>query len=111
MLGVGMSIHSVRDALQESDLAIAVTGAGVSVESGIPDFRSPGGIWEKYPPQVYGTIEAFREDPARFWSFYLELARLCGGAGPNGAHTALAKLEALGHLDQVITQNVDGLHQ
>ena len=106
-----MSIYSVRDALKGANLAIVLTGAGVSVESGIPDFRSPGGLWEKYPPEVYGTIEAFREDPARFWGFYLELARLCGGAKPNPAHDALAKLEALGLIDHIVTQNVDGLHQ
>jgi NAD-dependent deacetylase len=106
-----VSIYSVRDELASADLAIVLTGAGVSVESGIPDFRSPGGIWEKYPPEVYGTIEAFREDPKRFWTFYLELARLCGSARPNPAHAALAKLEALELVDSVITQNVDGLHQ
>lgn len=106
-----MSIHSVRDELREADLAIVLTGAGVSVESGIPDFRSPGGIWERYPPEVYGTIDAFREDPERFWTFYRELAQLCGGAAPNPGHRALAALEASGHLDHVITQNVDGLHQ
>jgi NAD-dependent deacetylase len=106
-----MSIYSVRDELKEADLAIVLTGAGVSVESGIPDFRSPGGIWEKYPPHVYGTIDAFRENPERFWTFYLELARLCAGAKPNPAHAALAKLEAMDLIDGVITQNVDGLHQ
>jgi NAD-dependent deacetylase len=65
----------------------------------------------QYRPEVYGTIEAFRDDPERFWSFYLELARLCSSAKPNPAHEALAKLEALGKLDHVITENVDGLHQ
>jgi NAD-dependent deacetylase len=106
-----MSIYSVRDDLKEANLVIALTGAGVSVESGIPDFRSPGGIWERYPPDEYGTIEAFRADPVRFWGFYLELARTFAGARPNPAHTALARLEALGFLHHVITQNVDGLHE
>ena len=62
-----MSLESVRDVLAESGLAIALTGAGVSVESGIPDFRSAGGIWEKYPPELYATIGGFRENPERFW--------------------------------------------
>jgi len=106
-----MSIYSVRDALEEAKLAIVLTGAGVSVESGIPDFRSPGGIWAKYPPEVYGTIDAFREDPERFWTFYLELARLCSNAKPNAAHAALARLEERKLIEGIITQNVDGLHQ
>jgi NAD-dependent deacetylase len=106
-----MSIESVRDALAESGLAIVLTGAGVSVESGIPDFRSAGGIWEKYPPEIYATIDGFREDPERFWKFFLELARLCADAKPNAGHQALARLEAIGVLDHVVTQNVDGLHQ
>lgn len=106
-----MSIYSVRDDLKEARLVIALTGAGVSVESGIPDFRSPGGIWDRYPPEEYGTIDAFRADPIRFWSVYLELARTFAAAKPNAAHAALARLEELGLLHHVITQNVDGLHQ
>lgn len=106
-----MSIYSVRDDLKEAKLVIALTGAGVSVESGIPDFRSPGGIWEKFPPEEYGTIEAFRAAPERFWKFYLELARTFAAAKPNVAHTALARLESMGVLHHVITQNVDGLHE
>ncbi len=106
-----MSVYSVRDELKEANLAIVLTGAGVSVESGIPDFRSAGGLWTRYPPEVYGTIEAFRENPERFWTFWLELVRLCSGAKPNPAHQALAKIEAMGLIHWVITQNVDGLHQ
>lgn len=106
-----MSIDSVRDQLRAANLAIVLTGAGVSVESGIPDFRSAGGLWTRFPPEVYGTIEAFRENPERFWTFWLELVRLCAGATPNPAHEALAKLEAMGLIDGVVTQNVDGLHQ
>jgi NAD-dependent deacetylase len=84
-----VSIHSVRDDLLEAKRAIALTGAGVSVESGIPDFRSPGGLWERFPPEEHGTIEAFRRDPLKFWEFYLELARACAAARPNPAHRAL----------------------
>lgn len=107
----GMTIRSVRDALRESKLAIALTGAGASVESGIPDFRSPGGLWERFPPEEYATIDAFRSDPERFWGFFLELAKVAAGAKPNRAHVALARLEAMGKLAAVVTQNVDGLHQ
>ena len=106
-----MSLHGVRDALREAKRAIALTGAGISVESGIPDFRSPGGIWEKFPPEVYGTIDAFRADPERWWRFGLELDAICAGARPNPAHVALAELEKMGLLACTITQNIDGLHQ
>src|SRR5258708_289220 len=99
-----MSASPLRHPPLEADLRIALTGAGVSVESGIPDFRSPGGLWERYPPEVYGTIDAFREGPERFWKFWLELVQVCSGAAPNAAHRALAGLEALGRLDHVITQ-------
>ncbi len=106
-----MSLYGVRDALLGGRRAIALTGAGISVESGVPDFRSPGGLWERFPPEEYATIDAFRADPTRFWRFYLELARTVAGASPNAGHLALARLEQLGALAAVITQNVDGLHQ
>lgn len=105
-----MSVYAVRDALVDSKLTIALTGAGISVESGIPDFRSSGGLWQRFPPEVFGTIDAFRDDPERFWSFWLELVRVCSRATPNAGHRALAELESLGRLRHVITQNVDGLH-
>lgn len=106
-----MSLYSIRDALQKSKLTLAFTGAGVSVESGIPDFRSSGGIWEKYPIEEYGTREAFEGNPERFWDFYLELARNFSSVEPNPAHRSLSDLEEKGFLSAVITQNVDGLHQ
>ncbi|MCZ6690027.1 MAG: hypothetical protein O7H41_10520 [Planctomycetota bacterium] len=91
--------------------AVALTGAGISVPSGIPDFRSPGGIWEKFDPMEYATIDAFLRDPAKVWEFFVELDELLLGAEPNPAHEALARLEAIGLLDGVITQNVDNLHR
>ena len=90
---------------------IAFTGAGISVPSGIPDFRSGGGIWEQYPLEVYGTIDAFRADPVHWWEFFRALDASFGDVAPNPAHLALAELEELGCLQQVITQNIDGLHQ
>lgn len=90
---------------------IALTGAGVSVESGIPDFRSENGLWTKYPPQEYATIDAFVEDPVKVWGFWFALANMMMGVRPNAGHDALAELERLGHLQAVITQNIDNLHQ
>lgn len=106
-----MSIYSVRDALLASKHTIAFTGAGISVPSGIPDFRSREGLWVKYPVEEYGTLEAFESDPEKFWRFYAEVQALHGSAMPNPAHRALAQLERLGLLQQVVTQNVDGLHE
>jgi len=90
---------------------IALTGAGISVASGIPDFRSPGGLWERHNPQDVATAEALSRHPDRVWRFLLEAVALIGAARPNPAHVALARLEAAGRLTSVITQNIDGLHQ
>ena len=106
-----MSLYGVRDAILEARRVIAFTGAGVSVPSGIPDFRSREGIWAKYPPEEFGTLEAFLADPRRWWGFYRALARAFAQVAPNPAHHSLAELGRLGLLDAVITQNVDRLHQ
>lgn len=90
---------------------VALTGAGVSVASGIPDFRSPSGIWSRWDPAEYAHISALTRDPERVWAFLWELDELVAGAVPNPAHTALAGLETAGWLRSVITQNPDGLHQ
>lgn len=91
---------------------MALTGAGVSVPSGIPDFRSPGtGLWENVNPMEVAHIDAWREDPERFWRFYGERFNALQSREPNGAHAALAELEARGILDAVITQNIDTLHR
>jgi NAD-dependent deacetylase len=89
---------------------VALTGAGVSTESGIPAFRSAGGIWSEFDPYEVGSIDAFRRDPARVWEFYALRLGVLAGAQPNDAHRALVRLEAAGLLDAVITQNVDRLH-
>ena len=90
---------------------MVLTGAGISTESGIPDFRSAGGIWERYEPADVASVDAFRRDPARVWEFYALRLGALGGAQPNDGHHALAELEAQGWIRAVITQNVDGLHQ
>ena len=94
-----------------SHKTIALTGAGISVESGIPDFRSAGGLWSKYDPEEYAHISAFQSDPKKVWQMIKEMMELVLGAEPNPAHVALAELEQMGLLSSVITQNVDGLHQ
>jgi NAD-dependent deacetylase len=91
---------------------VALTGAGISVPSGIPDFRSPGtGLWEKADPMEVAHIDAFARDPVRFWGFYAERFTTLQDKRPNGAHRALAAMERGGVLDAVITQNVDTLHR
>lgn len=88
-----------------------LTGAGISVESGVPDFRSQGGLWTRYDPQEYGTIYAFRREPAKVWCMLAEMEGVLDAADPNPAHYALARLEEVGIVQGIITQNIDGLHQ
>jgi NAD-dependent deacetylase len=90
---------------------VVLTGAGVSTESGIPDFRSPNGLWARFDPLEYGSIEAFRADPLKVWSFYKPRVAMLTEAEPNAAHRALAELERLGLVEAVVTQNIDLLHE
>lgn len=91
---------------------VALTGAGISVPSGIPDFRTPGtGLWENVNPMEVAHIDAWRRDPEHFWSFYGDRFTALRDKRPNGAHDALAELERRGLLDGVITQNIDRLHE
>jgi NAD-dependent deacetylase len=89
----------------------ALTGAGISVESGIDDFRSPGGLWSKYPVEEFGTIDVFKKDPKKAWKLFRMLGRGLSGKKPNTAHRVLAELESLGLLQGIVTQNIDNLHQ
>ena len=105
------AIAQAASALAASPFSIALTGAGMSTESGLPDFRSPGGLWGEDDPVEVATLTAFRRTPEKFYDFYQRrLARLAAAA-PNVGHQALAELEASGRLGAIITQNVDGLHQ
>jgi len=102
----------VADLLRGAERAVALTGAGISVPSGIPDFRSPGsGLWEKHDPMVVAHIDAWRRDPDRFWSFYSQRFATLTDKRPNEAHLALAELERRGVIRGVITQNIDRLHR
>lgn len=96
--------------LQKSCNRVALTGAGVSTESGIPDFRSENGLWSRYDPIEYGTLGSFIANPAKVWKMLACLLEVVD-AEPNKGHRALAVLEQLGQLSGIITQNIDGLHQ
>jgi NAD-dependent deacetylase len=102
--------RAAKDILH-SKKTIAFTGAGISVESGIPDFRGAQGLWQKYDPEEYAHIHAFYSNPEKVWLMLKEMFSLVITAKPNPAHTGLAELEQMGLLSSVVTQNVDGLHQ
>src|SRR5436309_9814190 len=106
-----MGARELAELILERQPCVALTGAGLSTESGIPDFRSPTGIWARFDPLEYGSIEAFRADPRKVWSFYKPRVAMLAEAEPNPAHLALAELERLGFLDAVVTQNIDLLHE
>jgi NAD-dependent deacetylase len=105
-------IERTADILSRARRAVALTGAGISVESGIPPFRGKGGLWEKIDPMQYAHIDAFLNDPATVWNVLIKgMKIILDTARPNPGHIGLADLEGLGILKTVITQNVDGLHQ
>ena len=100
----------LAELIRANQPCVALTGAGISTESGIPDFRSAGGIWSEFDPYEVGSIDAFRRDPERVWEFYGLRLGVLAEAEPNDAHRTLARLESAGLLEGVITQNVDRLH-
>jgi len=111
---VSVSSRDIDEAarlIAASERVIALTGAGISVDSGIPAFRGSQGLWERYDPMEYAHIDAFVENPERVWEMLRELGAIIEGSRPNAGHRALARLEEMGRLCAVITQNVDGLHQ
>jgi NAD-dependent deacetylase len=111
MLQNGNNIAKVVRYFSESKRAVAFTGAGISTESGIPDFRSPGGVWTKYQPVYFQEFLASEDARRRYWRMRRENYREMKDAKPNDGHKALARLEAAGKIVAVITQNIDGLHQ
>jgi NAD-dependent deacetylase len=106
-----MSVERLAELVRERGPTVVLTGAGISTESGIPDFRSPTGIWAQYDPQEYATIKAFQADPAKIWRFYALRFRALTEAEPNPGHLALAELERVGLVRAVVTQNIDLLHE
>ena len=105
-----MSAAALAELIRECQPCVVLTGAGVSIESGIPDFRSDEGIWRDVDPLEVASIHAFRRDPGRVWSFYRERIELLRDAEPNAAHQALAELEERGLVQAIVTQNIDTLH-
>ncbi len=103
--------RQAAEILSGAKTVISLTGAGISVESGIPDFRGACGLWEKYDPMEYAHIDAFRRNPEKIWKMVFELIELTSSASPNPAHRALAELEKKSILRSIITQNIDNLHQ
>lgn len=111
-MAVSTGVEQLADVVRSAGSVVALTGAGISVPSGIPDFRSPGtGLWEKVDPMEVAHIDVFERDPRRFWHFYGDRFQSLRDKQPNGAHRALAELEARGLLDAVVTQNIDRLHR
>ncbi|HEX6457178.1 MAG TPA: NAD-dependent protein deacylase [Solirubrobacterales bacterium] len=105
-------VERLAELLGQSRRAVALTGAGVSVPSGIPDFRTPEtGLWAKVDPMEVAHISVFERDPERFWSYYRPRFQALGDKEPNRAHEALAELERRGLIEGVITQNIDRLHR
>jgi NAD-dependent deacetylase len=105
------AIAKIAQLLTESSGAIAFTGAGISTESGIADFRSPGGIWSRYQPVLFRDFLESEDARRQYWKMKKEGYYELKMAKPNDGHRALARLEAAGKLIAVITQNIDGLHQ
>jgi NAD-dependent deacetylase len=104
-------VSELASLLHERQPCVVLTGAGISTESGIPDFRSATGIWAEYDPMEYATIDAFRRDPEKVWEFYALRLDILARAEPNAGHLALAELEHRGLIQAIVTQNIDGLHQ
>ncbi len=110
--GISTEVERLAELVRESRSTVALTGAGVSVPSGIPDFRTPEtGLWANVDPMEVAHIDVFERDPARFWSYYRPRFHSLGDKQPNAAHEALAELERRGLLEGVITQNIDRLHR
>ncbi len=106
-----MTPARLADLIRTQQPCVVLTGAGVSTESGIPDFRSPAGLWAEFDPLDYASLASFRRDPVRIWAFYGRRFAYLAAAQPNDAHRALAALERLGVVEAVVTQNIDLLHE
>ncbi|MGK2873806.1 MAG: SIR2 family NAD-dependent protein deacylase [Alphaproteobacteria bacterium] len=106
-----MSIDHLRDLLSTSKRAVIFTGAGISTESGIPDFRSPGGLWTKYKPIYFDDFMRSEEMRRESWRRKFAMEGVLGGAKPNRGHLAVAQLVRRGVVSHIITQNIDNLHQ
>jgi NAD-dependent deacetylase len=106
-----MDATALARLIRANQPCVVLTGAGISTESGIPDFRSPTGIWAEFDPAEYASLPAFRADPAKVWRFYKPRIAMLTNAEPNAAHLALAALEQAGLVEAIVTQNIDLLHE
>jgi NAD-dependent deacetylase len=104
-------IEELASLVQRARRAVVFSGAGISTESGIPDFRSPGGFWTRYKPIAFGEFLASEETRLEAWRRFLMINQTIAAARPSAGHIAVARLVALGHVGHVITQNIDGLHE
>jgi NAD-dependent deacetylase len=105
-----VSTSRLANLIKTRQPCVVLTGAGVSTESGIPDFRSPSGIWAEVDPMEYASLRAFEADPEKVWGFYARRIEMLTEAEPNEAHRALAELERRGYVEAIVTQNIDLLH-
>jgi NAD-dependent deacetylase len=111
-IGPSAAVLRLGELVRESRSTVVLTGAGVSVPSGIPDFRTPEtGLWANVDPMEVAHIDVFERDPERFWSYYRPRFHSLSGKRPNAAHAAIAELERRGLVEAVITQNIDRLHR
>ena len=110
MCSVNDSPQALAQLLADAEHAVVLTGAGISTESGIPDFRSAGGLWETYDPMKVASMGTFTTDPALFWRFHRPRIDMLGSVDPNPAHLAVAELQRRGIVKTLITQNIDRLH-
>ena len=106
-----MSVQRAAELMARARAGVALTGAGISAESGIPTFRGAGGLWSQYDPVKVASIDNFLQDPSAYWKVAKERGPAVLAARPNAGHRALAALERAGRLIAVVTQNTDGLHQ
>jgi NAD-dependent deacetylase len=107
----GVDVSALAQLIAARQPCVVLTGAGVSTESGIPDFRSRTGLWAQFDPAEYASLPAFRADPEKVWRFYKPRIAMLTEAEPNAAHRALAALERAGFVEAVVTQNIDVLHE
>jgi NAD-dependent deacetylase len=110
-VATGDAVARLAELIRENQPCVVLTGAGASTESGIPDFRSPSGMWAEFDPHEYATLGAFRRDPEKIWRFYAPRFSMLADAEPNAAHVTLAELERRGLVRAIVTQNIDLLHE
>lgn len=103
------AIRAAAEMIEKANFVVALTGSGLSVDSGVPDFRGKGGLWSWYEPSVYASLESFLDDPSRFWEMVQDILPVFAAAQPNPAHLALAEMEKMGRIQLFLSQNIDEL--